>query len=129
MPTVRAQALGLLALVPILSAACTKEPSRTTPLSDSGSPASPKMDCDAYASAFNDVLGRTSGACAAAADCKCFPGGVSTKHGCGGITDKATAENLESLAKGFRTAGCPSSIACAAWRCQPVCRGGRCGNE
>jgi hypothetical protein len=85
--------------------------------------------CDGRASAFDDALAAASaGTCASDADCKCFPGGVSAKHGCGGVTDAKTSERLTKLASEFEDAGCHAGVACAAWMCTPSCQAGKCTN-
>lgn len=101
------------ALVSLL-VACNKQPAST---------------CDTRVKAFDDALAASAaGTCSTDADCKCFPGGVSEKHGCGGVTDGKTAATLDDLAKSHRDAKCKSGIACAAWVCSPSCQAGKCTN-
>lgn len=85
------------------------------------------QSCGDRVDAFEETLSASAaGTCSTDADCKCFPGGVSKKHGCGGITDVKTGEKLVSIASDYMKAGCKSGIDCAAMVCMPACREGRC---
>jgi hypothetical protein len=72
-----------------------------------------------------DAIVERGGACATDADCRCYPGGISPKHGCGGVTDAKSAAELEAIAK---KQGPTEGIDCAAWMCAPICERGRCIN-
>jgi hypothetical protein len=86
-----------------------------------------KMSCGDRVDAFEQALASpTAGTCAVDTDCKCFPGGVSKKHGCGGISDTKTSATLMSIATEYQKAGCKSGIDCAARVCMPACREGKC---
>lgn len=99
----------------VLVAACRKEP------------ASPS--CSDRVKTFEEALAAPgAGNCSTDADCKCFRGGVSEKHGCGGITDAKTNDALVSIAKDYDGAQCKSGINCAAWSCSPSCQSGKCTN-
>jgi hypothetical protein len=76
-----------------------------------------------------DRIVESGGACTKDADCACFPGGIATKHSCGGVTDVGSNQKLESYARDFRTSGCTNSVQCAAWVCSPTCRDGRCSGQ
>jgi hypothetical protein len=83
--------------------------------------------CDDRVTAFEAAVASTgAGTCSADADCKCFPGGVSKKHSCGGITDAKTSEKVMSITADYLKAGCNSGIDCAATVCMPACREGKC---
>ena len=69
-----------------------------------------------------------AGTCEGDADCRCFPGGISEKHACGGVTDAKTQAKLTSLASDYNKKGCMSGLSCAAFLCEPTCRAGRCAN-
>jgi hypothetical protein len=85
--------------------------------------------CGDRVDAFEQALAASSaGTCAADTDCRCFPGGVSQKHGCGGVTDSKTSEKLASIAGDYMKDGCKSGIDCAAWMCTPSCQSGKCTN-
>lgn len=90
-------------------------------------PAAPS--CDDRVKAFDQALASpAAGTCSADSDCKCFRGGVSEKHSCGGVTDTKTNDKLTSIAADYDGASCKSGIACAAWVCTPACRNGKCSN-
>ena len=55
--------------------------------------------------------------------------GVDTSSGCGGVTDRATADAIEKLRGDFQRAQCKSGIQCGAWTCAPKCTAGRCTNR
>lgn len=102
----------LLAIV-----ACKKE--------SGGTPSAPS--CDERAHGFDEaVSSSTAGRCSTDADCRCYPGGVSKNHSCGGITDRDTADKLSKIASDYRQAGCSSGIDCAAMLCLATCRAGKC---
>lgn len=106
---------AVVVVIPLLAAACNKQP------------ASPS--CSDRVSAFDEALASTTaGTCATDADCKCFRGGVSEKHSCGGVTDAKTNDKLVSIAADWDKAQCKSGIACAAWVCTPSCQAGKCTN-
>jgi hypothetical protein len=85
--------------------------------------------CGDRVDAFEQALASSgAGTCTTDTDCRCFPGGVSQKHGCGGVTDTKTTEKLTSVANDYLAAGCTSGIDCAAWMCTPSCQGGKCTN-
>lgn len=115
----RALPSAIVPIVVVVVVACTKEPS----------PGAPPSRCTDFPVAYDNAVTRASNACSTDDDCKCYPGGVSPNHACGYVTDKATAAVLESLAKDFNARHCEQRLACAAWRCAPVCRGGRCANN
>jgi hypothetical protein len=69
-----------------------------------------------------------AGTCQQDGDCRCFPGGISAAHGCGGISDATTVTRLEALAAEYAAAKCRSAIQCAGWSCTPACVAGRCTN-
>jgi len=96
---------------------------------ESGGTSSGATTCDDRVEAFEQALASsTAGACSADADCRCYPGGVSKNHGCGGVTDAKTGEKLLSIASDYQGAGCKSGIDCAASMCLPSCRNGRCSD-
>lgn len=104
-----------------LLVACRKESSTQTTTNPPG--------CSDRVSAFESALSTPSaGSCAQDTDCKCYPGGVSKTHGCGGVTDTATSEKLASIAADYLKDGCQSGIDCAAWMCTPSCQSGKCTN-
>ena len=104
-----------LACALLLLSACKKEGGVQTP------------SCDERVETFEAALSSSSaGTCTTDADCRCYPGGVSKKHGCGGISDAKTTEKLVSIANDYRNAGCKSGIDCAASMCLPSCKAGRC---
>lgn len=83
--------------------------------------------CAERVDAFEEALAApNAGTCEADSDCRCYPGGISKTHGCGGITDAKTGEKLASIAAEHMKAGCKSGIDCAAWMCMPSCKHGRC---
>ena len=90
-------------------------------------PAAPS--CDDRVKAFDEALASpAAGTCSADSDCKCFRGGVSEKHACGGLTDTKTNDKLAGIAADYDGSGCKSGIDCAAWVCTPSCQGGKCTN-
>jgi hypothetical protein len=116
----RVAALFVSAVVVVSLIACKKESGTTTTTSEAPS-------CAARVDAFEGTLVASSaGACTADTDCKCYPGGVSKKHSCGGVTDTASAEKLSSIAADYLKDGCKSGIACPATVCMASCQGGRC---
>jgi hypothetical protein len=127
--------LAALTLVALSAAACTKAqpPSGGTPSGDSPSVsamARTPRDCASIQRDFDDAVDAPSAlACSADTDCGCYPGGVSQKHGCGGIANKTAVRAAEMLAAEMSAAGCHTGIACAAWSCTPRCKGGRCVNS
>jgi hypothetical protein len=87
----------------------------------------PPNACGGLIERFDQTLGSGSGKCSTNADCACYPGGISKQHGCGGISDKATTDELLEIHKEFRAAKC-TGPSCAAWSCQPICKSGLCAN-
>jgi len=92
-----------------------------------GSAAGKERLCLNIASRFDKTLANRKNTCVTYADCSCY-NPVSKSSGCGGITDKVTADALGVIEKEFHEAGCPRPIRCAAWICSPVCAKGRCFN-
>ena len=84
-------------------------------------------ECRAVAERFDAALSGASGACRTDADCACYKP-VSRRSGCGGITDKKTADTLRKLEVEFHRAKCDWWVRCAPWACRPVCARGRCIN-
>jgi hypothetical protein len=104
----------VLVVVTVTAFACKKE--------TGGAPT-----CGERVDAFEEALApSTVGTCAVDADCRCYPGGVSRAHACGGIADTKTAEKLMSIAAEYKNAGCKSGIDCAASLCLPKCEAGKC---
>ncbi|HPI22456.1 MAG TPA: hypothetical protein PLE73_04625 [Spirochaetota bacterium] len=68
---------------------------------------------------------RASGACVQSNECGCY-GAITEKAGCGGVTDKGTADQLGAIAMEFNAAKCAYSRRCAPWLCAPKCVNGRC---
>jgi hypothetical protein len=111
----------LLALVcSLLSIACGKD--------RDGSGGPPADTCPQIAASFRDALKSAGGACTTAADCACY-NPVVADAGCGGVTDRATADALADLERRFHAAGCPWPHQCAAWVCNPACVEGRCSSS
>lgn len=105
---------SFLSFLVVAFAGCKKE--------SSGAPS-----CGDRVDAFEEALASPSaGTCEADSDCRCYPGGISKMHGCGGITDAKTGEKLASIAAEHMKAGCKSGIDCAAWMCMPSCQRGKC---
>ena len=103
----------------LIGIGCKKESGPPSPSSTPG--------CTEREAAFEATLASSNaGTCSTDNDCKCFPGGVSKKHGCGGVTDTASAEKLASIAADYLKDGCKSGIDCAATMCLPSCQNGRC---
>lgn len=106
----------MAALCAVLAAACH------------GSAESRRLEkCRAIADRFDVVLAGASGACETNADCGCY-NPVSRKSGCGGITDRRTADVLRKIRDEYYGAKCEPWIRCAPWACMPVCDRGRCVN-
>ena len=108
----------LFALAALVS--CGREGANGTPSSGAA--------CDALTERWSTTLAHAPGTCTTAADCACFNGGIEKAHGCGGVTDRATAEALEQVRADFAKAQCKSGIDCGAWACAPKCAAGRCTN-
>jgi hypothetical protein len=110
-----APAVLLLSIVSTL--ACKKESGGTTSA----------PSCEDRAHGFDEaVSSSTAGVCSTDADCRCYPGGVSKDHSCGGITDRDTAEKLAKIAADYHQAGCHGGTDCAATLCLATCRAGKC---
>jgi hypothetical protein len=82
--------------------------------------------CVVASAKFRVTLDKHSGSCTTAADCGCYPGGIDRRSGCGGVTDKATAERLQKIADDFHQMKCKLQAHCAAWQCAPKCSDGKC---
>ena len=104
-----------------LAGGCMKEATHANPVKDN------RAVCGEIAERFAKVLAGGSGACAKNAGCGCY-NPVSRDAGCGGVTDRATADRLRRLESEFRRAGCEWPIDCEAWLCDPRCERGRCVN-
>lgn len=85
-------------------------------------------ECRAIADRFDAVLAGATGACRTDADCACY-NPVSRKSGCGGITERKTADKLRKLEEEFHRAPCSRWVRCAPWACRPVCARGLCVNR
>jgi hypothetical protein len=113
----------------LLAMACRAEqrpaPAGAEP-SAAASAAAPADPCAALAVDFARRLDGAAGTCQKDADCACYPGGTGERAGCGGITDRTSADALQAIAKQFRIAHCPYARQCAPWTCTPRCRDGRC---
>jgi len=92
-------------------------------------PAAARKCDDVQADFDRAVTAATALDCATDADCGCYPGGVSPRHGCGGVVNRATVAKAEALKAEMHTVTCVISIACAAWSCQPACVAGHCTNK
>lgn len=84
--------------------------------------------CAVHAAEFRRAMARATGQCSADTDCGCFDPVVG-EAGCGGITDRATADRLQEIERAFHASSCPWPHQCGPWRCEPVCRDGRCVNS
>ncbi|HEY8431399.1 MAG TPA: hypothetical protein VIL20_23625 [Sandaracinaceae bacterium] len=84
--------------------------------------------CEDIQQQFRHAMARATGRCSADTDCGCF-NPVVGEAGCGGITDRATADALSEIEHAFHAARCPWPHQCGPWRCEPVCRDGRCVNS
>jgi hypothetical protein len=91
-------------------------------------PAAPPADagdarCADIRARFNAELAKRTDRCSAAADCACYgaEGG-----GCGGVTDRATADRVRPISEEFHAAKCRYQVHCAPWACEPKCQNGRC---
>lgn len=82
--------------------------------------------CVVTAAKYDVVLAGASGACSTDADCDCFPGGISRKGACGGVTDKKTAAQLHALNAEFAKDKCVKEMNCAPRPCTPKCDKGIC---
>jgi len=127
-----------LVLACIAGPACTKPPSGGAPSAQSGdaSPfASPAIavkthDCASVERDYDAVVEAPSAtSCAADGDCGCYQGGVSKRHGCGGIANKTAIRTAQTLAAEMSAASCGGGISCAAWTCSPRCESGLCVNS
>ncbi|MBN8611454.1 MAG: hypothetical protein J0L92_12755 [Deltaproteobacteria bacterium] len=83
--------------------------------------------CVVHQDAFRVALASATGTCATNDDCGCYTP-VIAEAGCGGITDAATATRLRAIEDAWRSDGCQWPHQCGPWRCEPVCREGRCVN-
>lgn len=82
--------------------------------------------CVVTAAAFDKELETMDRSCQSDADCVCYPGGVSEKAGCGGVTNKASAEKLYELSRQFHDDGCRHVLQCAPRPCKTKCDAGQC---
>jgi hypothetical protein len=83
--------------------------------------------CGTIARRFDTVLSGENLTCRKNTECGCYSQ-VSINAGCGGVTDRATADRLKALEKEFHQAGCSWPVNCPLWFCDPVCVNGRCGH-
>src|SRR4051812_16265677 len=121
----------------IALAACSKEhkgapaaPPGPAPVVDAPPtmpPAPAQARCAEIAARFEAALHAASGLCATAAECACY-NPVAKSAGCGGVTDRATADQLSALEAEFHQASCRWPVECAAWSCAPKCVNGHCRN-
>lgn len=112
-------------------AATTAPTATTAKATRSARPSDPDPDpithpCVVAIAQFEVALKAAPGACSAAADCACYPGGVGKLSGCGGVTDKVTANKLQTIASAYRKDGCSPTVNCAPRLCQPRCDDGKC---
>lgn len=92
---------------------------------DAGSPDAAASACVDLSATFQARLAAASGACATSADCACFTSIVDSPA-CAGVTDAASARELNALATRFRAAGCRLPRQCGPGRCAPTCVDRRC---
>lgn len=88
---------------------------------------SPTGACVVHQDAFRVALASATGTCEENDDCGCYDP-VIAEAGCGGITDATTVSRLRAIEDAWRAAGCRWPHQCGPWRCEPVCREGRCVN-
>lgn len=81
--------------------------------------------CVDLSATFQARLVAASGACTTSADCACFTSIVESPA-CAGVTDAASARELNHLATRFRAAGCRLPRLCGPGRCAPTCADHRC---
>jgi hypothetical protein len=93
-----------------------------------GSEAPPTEACAEIAARFRDALTTASAVCTTDADCGCYSP-VAADAGCGGVTDRATADTLADLERRFHAASCPWPHQCPASLCNPTCVEGRCASS
>jgi hypothetical protein len=82
--------------------------------------------CATIVSRMRAVLARLPSACAADADCTCYPGGIEAVTGCGAVSDMATAREVTQIQADFRANRCDYSVSCAPRECRAACVQGRC---
>ncbi|MBI2897183.1 MAG: hypothetical protein HYY06_26740 [Deltaproteobacteria bacterium] len=111
---------------PIPAPAASPDPSPAGTSAPTPPPPAAARPCAGVQSRFADTLARAAGTCAAAGDCGCY-NPVAPGTGCGGVTDRATSQELAGIEAEFHAQGCEWPIQCAAWTCDPRCVEGRCG--
>lgn len=82
--------------------------------------------CVVTAAQFDRELEEGDRSCTSPSDCECFPGGITKKAGCGGVTGGDSARKLHALASEFREDECKLVQQCAAQVCAPRCVDGQC---
>lgn len=82
--------------------------------------------CVVAAAQFDKALASADAGCQADTDCDCYPGGVTNKAGCGGVTSAAVAKELHRIAGEFNADGCDLVQQCAPQLCEPRCVKGSC---
>ncbi len=121
----------LLVAIGVASSSCARENATEKSVSqETKKPGpvteTPSSPCDDIVARWKSTLAKAAGSCTSDEGCACFNGGIDEGHGCGGVTDDATAKTLEKLSGEFRGAKCKSGVACAAWACTPKCVSGHC---
>jgi hypothetical protein len=127
----------MLGLVPLACDSGSPEVPATTVASEASEPPKktsaddPTPDpithpCVVKAAQFDVALAAADVSCRSDADCDCYPGGVTRKAGCGGVTSAASAKELHGIAQAFRADGCDWAQQCAAQVCDPKCVDGSC---
>jgi hypothetical protein len=84
-------------------------------------------ECGRLQSEIEKEIAKAPGACSAASDCACYPGGTKAS-GCGGIARKETADAIAKLTTQIQAKKCGGDVSCAAWMCVPACVSGKCAS-
>jgi hypothetical protein len=104
----------------------TDPPAPTEPRPSDPTPDPITHPCVVKAAQFDVALDAADNSCKTDADCDCYPGGVTPKAGCGGVTSASAAKELHRLAQEFRADGCDWTQHCAPRACEPNCVDGSC---
>lgn len=108
-------------------------PPEAEPAADAEPPHDPR--CDELHAEVVAALATLPSPCTANDDCVCYNGGIQGFTGCGGPSDKATADRIYRVVEGYRELErreifCPHGLDmnCSPRMCRAACIDGVCGN-
>jgi hypothetical protein len=83
-------------------------------------------ECAAIVLQMQQVLKALPSKCRTNQDCVCYAGGIESVTGCGGVSDRSTADQIFALQQRFNNKRCSYRVDCGPGLCKASCVDGTC---